>query len=49
MLIMRELQNITGDQSESRIHLDALKRMVDIRGGLEQLGVEGSLEMLVSL
>ncbi len=44
------MQNITSNIEDDIVHKKALRRMVEMRGGLESLGwEEGALAMLVSM
>lgn len=40
-------QPIAADWTESALHLRALQRMVEMRGGLQALGMKGVLHMLI--
>ncbi|KAF2009113.1 hypothetical protein BU24DRAFT_415457 [Aaosphaeria arxii CBS 175.79] len=41
--------NITGDFRDTLVHWEALQRMVRIRGGLQALGWDGALAMILSV
>lgn len=46
-LIIR-LQSATGTHHDLSVHMDALEKMVRMRGGLQQLGWDGVLQMFIS-
>ncbi|KAL6715821.1 hypothetical protein ACLMJK_006782 [Lecanora helva] len=46
--MMASMESISGNYEELKVHMGALRRMVSIRGGLENLGWEGILHMLLS-
>jgi hypothetical protein len=46
---MSLMQNITGQVDEDYVHRKAMQKMVQMRGGLQELGWEGALAMLLSM
>ena len=40
-------QIVTGDLVEMQMHMNALERMVELRGGLHTLGMDGILQIVV--
>lgn len=41
------LKNVLGNSSASTVHMEGLKRMVDLRGGIQALGFKGVLQRMV--
>lgn len=48
LLMTFEIQNVTGAVENITLHMNALKRMVEMRGGLANLGWRGTLHMFIS-
>ena len=43
------IQNITGHVKDDLMHRQAIQRMVKMRGGLDALGMDGALAMMLSM
>lgn len=46
--MLTALESISGSHEDLRIHMDALQRMISMRGGLQRLGWEGVLHMFIA-
>lgn len=48
LIYTTERQIINGNLKDLNLHMDALKKMVTLKGGLQALGMHGVLHMLIS-